>query len=149
MPRTRQFTIKQKLQGIIMLTVATALAVACGALLAGEVVTVRAAMQSRLRLLAGVIAANSTAALSFHDAGGAAELLQGLRAQPAVIAAALYSGDRQVFASYRRPGSVWAEFPASALSDRCVFEAERLVVFQSVVLEGQGVGTVFLASDLE
>jgi hypothetical protein len=79
MPRLGPLSIKQKLQGIIMLTVATALAVACGALLADEVVTVRDAMKSRLQLLAGMIAANSTAALSFHDAGSAAELLQGLR----------------------------------------------------------------------
>ena len=41
MPRLGQLSIKQKLQGIIMLTVATALAVACGALLADEAVTVR------------------------------------------------------------------------------------------------------------
>src|ERR1700693_6036374 len=99
MVRLAQLSMKQKLQGIIMLTVATALVVACSALLAHEVVTVRGSMKSRLQLLAGMIAANSTAALSFHDGAGAGELLQGLRAQPAVIAAALYSGQREVFAS--------------------------------------------------
>jgi signal transduction histidine kinase/ActR/RegA family two-component response regulator len=149
MPGFGPLSIKQKLQGIIMLTVATALAVACGALLADEVVTVRDAMKSRLQLLAGMIAANSTAALSFHDAGSAAELLQGLRAQPAVIAAALYSGDREVFASYQRPGTGPAELPSHVRADQCVFETGRLVAFRSVVLEGQVVGTVFLVSDLE
>ena len=104
MPGLGQLSIKQKLQGIIMLTVATALAVACGGLLADEAVTVRGAMKSRLQLLAEMIAVNSTAALSFHDAGSSRELLQGLRAQPAVIAAALYSGEREVIASYARPG---------------------------------------------
>ena len=132
-----------------MLTVATALAVACGALLADEAVTVRGAMKSRLQLLAEMIAVNSTATLSFHDAGSARELLQGLRAQPAVIAAALYSGDREVIASYERPGAVRAELPARVLADQCVFEGDRLVVFRSVVLEGQVLGTVYLASDLE
>ena len=145
-----QLSIRHKLQGIIMVTVATALVVACGALLADQVVTVRAAMKSRLQLLASMIAANSTAALTFHDAGSAGELLQGLRAQPAVIGAALYS-DGAVFASYRRPGSALTELPVPVPvpADRCEFEAERLVVFQSVVLEGHVVGTVFLASDLE
>jgi len=149
MPGLGQLSIKQKLQGIIMLTVATALAVACSALLVDEAVTVRAAMKSRLQLLAGMIAANSTAALSFHDAGSAKELLQGLRAQPAVIAAALYLADREVFASYQRPGAVRTELPLRLRPDQCMFEAGRLVAFQTVVLDGQVVGTVFLASDLE
>ncbi|MCX6632259.1 MAG: ATP-binding protein [Candidatus Solibacter sp.] len=149
MPRLGQLSIKRKLQGIIMLTVATALVVACGALLAHEVVTVRESMKSRLELLAGMIAANSTAALSFHDSGSTGELLQSLRAQPAVIEAALYSGKREVFASYLRPGAPRAELPASVRADECVFEAGRLVAFHSVVLEGQVLGTVFLASDLE
>ena len=149
MRRPGQFSIKQKLQGIIMLTVATALAVACGALLTDEAVTIRGAMKSRLQLLAEMIAVNSTATLSFHDASGARELLQGLRAQPAVVAAALYSGDREAIASYVRPGAVRAELPERVLADQCVFEGDRLVVFRSVVLEGQMLGTVYLASDLE
>jgi signal transduction histidine kinase/CheY-like chemotaxis protein len=149
MPRLGPFSIKQKLQAIIMLTVAAALVVASSALLANEVVTVREAMKSRLELLAGMLAANSTAALSFRDGGGAGELLQGLRAQPAVIAAALYSGQREVFASYLRPGALRADLPSSVGADGCVFESGRLVVFRSVVLEGQVLGTVFLASDLE
>ena len=149
MRRPGQFSIKQKLQGIIMLTVATALAVACGALLTDEAVTIRGAMKSRLQLLAEMIAVNSTATLSFHDASGARELLQGLRAQPAVVAAALYSGDREAIASYLRPGAVRAELPERVLADQCVFEGDRLVVFRSVVLEGQMLGTVYLASDLE
>ena len=35
------------------------------------------------------------------------------------------------------------------LADQCEFEGDRLVVFRSVVLEGQVLGTVYLASDLE
>src|SRR4029078_9876958 len=85
----------------------------------------------------------------FHDAGSAKELLQGLRAQPAVIAAALYLADREVFASYQRPGAVRTELPLRLRPDQCMFEAGRLVAFRTVVLDGQVVGTVFLASDLE
>ena len=141
--------MKQKLQAIIMLTVAAALVVACGALLAHEWVMVRRSMKSRLELTAGMIAANSTAALSFHDGGSAGELLQGLRTQPAIIAAVLYMGKRDVFASYLRPGALPAELPSGVRADECVFTGDRLVVFRSVVLEGQVLGTVFLAGDLE
>jgi hypothetical protein len=52
MLRLGQLSIKRKLQGIIMLTVAAALLVACGALLVHEVVAVRGSMKSRLELLA-------------------------------------------------------------------------------------------------
>ena len=149
MPRLSQLPMKHKLQAIIMLTVATALVVACGALLAYEVIAVRGSMKSRLELLAGMIAANSTAALSFHDGGSAGELLQSLRAQPAVVAAGLYSERQGVFASYLRTGASPRELPAGVRADQCVFEGGRLVVFRAVVLEGQVLGTVFLASDLE
>src|SRR6476646_3463251 len=51
--------------------------------------------------------------------------------------------------SYGRPGTVRAELPERVLADQCEFEGDRLVVFRSVVLEGQVLGWVYLASDLE
>jgi signal transduction histidine kinase/ActR/RegA family two-component response regulator len=144
----RTLPMKRQLQGIIMLTVATALFVASSALLAHGVVTWRASMQSHLRLLAGMIAVNSTAAISFDDRSSATEILAGLREQPAVIGAALYTAERGTFATYLRHGATPRDLPSAPLPDRCVFLKDRLIVFRTVVLGGQPIGTAFLASDL-
>ena len=101
----RRFSIGQKLQAIIMLTVGLALVLACCVLLGGEIGHLRNSMKTAAGILAEMIGENSTAALSFNDRIGAAELLQGLRAQPSITAACIYSADGQIFASYTRGGT--------------------------------------------
>src|SRR5690242_8604627 len=98
-----RLSIKRKLQGIIMLTVAASLLLVCGVLLASSLIETRLAMESELELLARMTAQNSTAALSFSDRKSAHELLQGLRHQRSLVAGFLYSSDGSVFASYFRP----------------------------------------------
>ncbi|HXB73010.1 MAG TPA: ATP-binding protein [Candidatus Acidoferrales bacterium] len=147
MHRLRNLSIKHKLQAIIMSTVVAALLVASAAQLVSEAFGLRDSMKAGSHMLAGMIGENSTAALSFGDRNSAYELLQGLKAQPSVIAAAIYSADGRVFASYARArGS--EIIPAGAGADRGAFENGRLIVVHSVVLNGQALGTVYISSDL-
>ena len=48
-------------------------------------------MSRDLETLADVLARNSTAALTFHDAGAARDVLQALRAEPGITAACIYT----------------------------------------------------------
>jgi len=140
-------SIRHKLQAIIMSTVVAALLLASAAQLAFETYRLRGSMKAELQMLAGMIGENSTAALSFGDPDAALELLQGLKAQPSVMAAAIYSANGLVFASYARAtGS--ETIPAGAGADRGAFENGRLIVVHSVVLHGQPLGRVYLSSDL-
>src|SRR5450432_261169 len=147
MPILGNLSIRHKLQAIIMSTVVAALLLASAAQLAFETYRLRGSMKAELQMLAGMIGENSTAALSFGDPDAALELLQGLKAQPSVMAAAIYSANGLVFASYARAtGS--ETIPAGAGADRGAFENGRLIVVHSVVLHGQPLGRVYLSSDL-
>ena len=56
----RKLSLKQKLQAIIMMTVAAALLLASAALLTNEIVRLRESMDGNLRLLAEIINHEST-----------------------------------------------------------------------------------------
>src|SRR5437667_11051695 len=101
----RKLSLKQKLQAIIMMTVAAALLLASAVLLTNEFVRLPESMDGNLRLLAEIIGEHSTAALTFGDEKAANELLQGLRTQPTIIAAAIYAREGNMLGSYLRPGS--------------------------------------------
>jgi two-component system, sensor histidine kinase and response regulator len=143
----RELPIRDKLRLVVMLAASGAVVAACGTLLAYEEITFRADMRNDLGVLAEMSGSNSTAALSFNDRQAAGELLSGFRAKRHIESAILYSTDGAVFAAYRRdPGS---KDPAPHLRpDGSWFEDGQLVLFKQILLRGQPIGTVYLASDL-
>jgi two-component system, sensor histidine kinase and response regulator len=144
----RDLSIRRKLTLIVMITTCTAILLACGAFFGFDIHTLRQSRAHDLDTLAEVLGSNSTAALTFNDPAAAREVLQSLSAKEHITAAALYRSDGVIFARYVRDsaGPPFA-FPA-AEADVTRFEAKRLVVFQTVLLDGHRAGTVFLASDL-
>jgi signal transduction histidine kinase/DNA-binding response OmpR family regulator len=144
----RGFSIGQKLQAIIMLTVGVALLLACCALLWREISHLRHSMRTAVLILAEMVAENSTAALSFDDRAGANEVLQGLKAQPFITAACIYSADGQPFSSYVRGGARRHFPPLAKTPDKVSFEGDHLIVVHSVVMDGKALGVVYLESDL-
>src|SRR5580698_2046031 len=85
--------IKYKLRHITMVTVGTALMVACTAVVAYDQVSFRDSMRNDLATLAEILGSNSTAMLSFGDQKSADELLSGLTAKPHITAAYIFSVD--------------------------------------------------------
>jgi signal transduction histidine kinase/DNA-binding response OmpR family regulator len=124
-----------------------ALVAACGTLLTYEDITFRADLRSDLGVLAQMFGSNSTAALSFNDRQTAGELLSGFRAKRHIVSAILYSADGAMFAEYRRDQGTSVPVPRLR-ADGSWFENGQLVLFKQVVLRGQRIGTVYLASDL-
>src|ERR1051326_884770 len=131
----QNFSIKRKLQIIIMLTVGAALVLACCAFLVFDLVSFRTSMRNDLQTLAEVIGSNSTAALTFNDQKAAEELLSGLRAKQHIVGACLYSSDGRLFASYRRFGKREVPAPLHAESDSSAFSNGHLTLFRRVALE--------------
>ncbi len=144
-----KLSLKHKLHAIIMLTVSTALVLACSALVAYEYTGLRSSMKSDLEILAQMIGSNSSAALMFSDQRSAWELLQGLKAEPRIAAVCIYSSDGNVFATYVRPDVARIFSPPKPTSDRSSFKQARLTVFHAVILDNQPIGTVYLEADLE
>ena len=140
-------TIKRKLTLIIMLTCSVALVLACAAILVFEHAGTRQILKHNTQVMANVIGANSSAALSFKDQNAAKETLGALRAEPYVISACLYTHDGQVFATYFREGSVPMPPPAVG-EEGLTFGDTTLNLFHKITLEGDIVGTVLIQSDL-
>ena len=147
--RYRNLPIKHKLRLLIMATVGSALMLACAALLVYDQIAARESMRNDLDVLAEIFSANSTAALSFNDSQTAEELLSALQAKEHVVFASLFRPDGTVFAKYRREGTPAGQIMTPPPADRTWFEGDRLIVFKSVWLKGQKIGTVCLKSDLE
>jgi two-component system, sensor histidine kinase len=141
----RYFSIKRKLQLLVMLVVAAALALVFGFSLASDLVAFRKSLQSDLLTLAQIIGQTSSGSLSFNDPKAAADILGSLRAKPHLISACIFSPDRKPFARYDR--GTQTPLPAVPVRDVSFQEGDRLIVFHGILLDGQLIGTVYLESD--
>jgi signal transduction histidine kinase len=79
MRRLMNMSIRRKLTLLMLLTSVVALLLACGSFLTYDVATFRRKLALELSVLADVIGSNSTAALTFDDAGAARDALGALR----------------------------------------------------------------------
>jgi PAS domain S-box-containing protein len=140
-------TIKRKLMLIIMLTCSVTLLLACAAILFFEHAGTKQVLKHNTQVMANVIGANSSAALSFKDQNAAKETLSALRAEPYVLSACLYTHDGKVFATYYREGSKVTP-PPPVGEEGLTFGATTLNLFHQIRLEGDVVGTVLIQSDL-
>jgi signal transduction histidine kinase/CheY-like chemotaxis protein len=144
----RNLSLRLKLRLVIMVTVTLALLCACAAVLAYDRMVARNSMRNDLDLLAEMLGANSTAALSFNDASVAAEILSTLRAKPHIVAADIFAAGGHPLARYRRASEPAAAVPSMG-SDGAWFQAGRLILFKTIGLDGVKIGTIYLESDLE
>jgi signal transduction histidine kinase/CheY-like chemotaxis protein len=94
-----------------------------------------------------MVANNSTAALTFGDPDAAAEALAVLREHTQVRKAGIYAGDGQLFAIYSDGET--SGFPTEAPGAGVTFRNDRLVVAETVVLEGEKLGAVYVESAMD
>ncbi len=145
----KDISIKHKLRVIITSTSITVLLVSSLTFLAYDLSVFRRSMTNDLTILADVVGANITAALTFKDPGSAREILQGLKAQPNIIAARIYSAEGKVFAEYVRDGGS-GELPALAPgTEQASFGSDKLKLSHRILLDGQLIGTIYLETDLQ
>jgi signal transduction histidine kinase len=142
----KNIPIQRKLMVIIMMTTVAALALMQSVFFVFEYFTFREATLRQLSTAGEVIAANSTAALAFDNQDDARETLGALKAEPHVIAGALYDEDGGLFAKYP------ADLPAASLptvpgTPGYHFQKLFLTVFQPVVQGNRQLGTLYLKLD--
>src|SRR2546422_7387531 len=106
----RDWPIKQKLTAMLLLISGLVLLLTCAAFVTYQVVAFRQTTLKTLSTLGRVIAANSTASLAFANQADANEILSALKAEPHVVAAALYDKDGRLFSRYP------ADLPRDSLS---------------------------------
>jgi signal transduction histidine kinase/CheY-like chemotaxis protein len=94
---------------------------------------------------AEVVARASAPALAFNDRRTAADDLSVLKSRARILAAALYTVDGELFATYTQPG-VQVTFPEHPSPNTYTIEDDHLVLFRRVVENGEPIGTVYLRS---
>jgi PAS domain S-box-containing protein len=144
----QSFPIKRKLMAVMMLTSSAALLLSCVGFVGFQLLGYIQNEKQNLATLGDVIAANSTAALSFGDKSSAEDTLRGLKAEPSILNACLYGRDGTLFATYSRDGSDQSCPPGIPRGGSETSEYNRLTLSRSVVLNGQNIGTLWLQADL-
>ncbi|MGH8058532.1 MAG: CHASE sensor domain-containing protein, partial [Candidatus Entotheonellia bacterium] len=131
----RDVSIKRKLTTIIMLTSGAALLLACAAFVTYDLIIFRQSMTRNLTVLADIIGANSTAALSFHDQTSAEETLAALSAEQHIVAASIFTKDGVRFATFLRNDQKGALSLPGPQGDSHAFGRDHLVLFRQIWLD--------------
>ena len=149
-PEMGRYSIRTKLLTINFVTIGTVLFLLTIILQGIGFVSGRAVMVEDMRTQVSMIASNSTAALVFNDPRAANEILSALRASPMVRRAALFTLDRQVFASYQRDTAEAGPMIFSTENENGhAFALSYLDIFQNVFMDNQRVGTLYLRADMK
>ncbi len=143
----RNASIKQKLEAIILVTVAAVLLLSLSLFMALELVSARDEASTRLRALANVLGANSSAAISFKDNYTAEEILATLSSQQDILWAAIEDKDNVALAEYRAPqleavGDVVKELTTTP----ALFS--NVQVKEPILLDGELIGHFHIMSDM-
>ncbi len=144
----RNLSVRHKLRLVIMVTVTAALLCAGAAVLTYDRFAARDSMRNDLEVMAEMLGANSTAALTFNDPRVGAEILSTLRAKRQIVAAKILAAGGRPLAGYRRLSAPPSAMPVTR-ADGAWFEPQRLILFKSVAMDGAQLGTVYLESDLD
>jgi signal transduction histidine kinase len=139
--------IRRTLMRMIFISSGAVLAVTTTAFCAYEFLTFRQSSVQQLEILSRAIASNSTAALAFDNADDAAVVLEAFKADPHIVAAALYDAQGKPFATYPR-GLAAQRFPARPGALGYSFGRTELIGFQPVAEGSRPLGTLFVESDL-
>lgn len=147
MKQIADYTIRGKLTLIVMLTTGVALLLAVLAMGGFDLLNFRNQMRKDAVAVAGIIANNSTAALTFNDAKSAQEILDALKADTHLGSAIIWTAKAEPLARYQRPDWKWQTSPPTAASGG-EFTRYALEVVQPVWLNGERLGTVTLQNDV-
>jgi diguanylate cyclase (GGDEF)-like protein len=140
----RDTPIKRKLIVISLLSSGVALLLAWGGFVAYELGAYREATLNQVTSVAGVIAANSSSALSFEDPEAAQQTLSALRAERMVVAACIYRADERLFAAYYNDGR--QQLCAERRQPEAEGPRDGLDVSLPIFAEGDALGTIVIRS---
>ena len=141
-------SIRQKLQGIVMVTSAAALLVASVVFTLYDRSTFVRAKTQDLSASAKMVGSNSTAALSFGDAKAAREILAALQAKQNVIKACTYDKEGGLFASYNRDAALFDCSASPWQAQASAISRQNMALLQPITLNGESIGTIVIEADL-
>ena len=141
-------SIRGKLLVVVATTALLALLIAGAALITYDLRTYERSRVSELDTLADVLAAAAAPALAFGDVKDAQETLATLRAQPSILAGALYAPDGKMFAAYA-PHRLGTGQPRPATPRSHAIRGDEIALVRPVVEKTERVGTLYLVARYE
>ena len=144
----RQTSIKAKLTLLTMFTSGVALLISITLLGFNDVRAFRNSMVRDLQTLANVIGASATSALDFDDEAAAAKTLAPLEHKATILAAAIYTKDDKVLATYLRREQPATSHPPARGADGYRSANGQLLVFQPIQRGADRLGTIFFLADM-
>ncbi len=140
--------IRTKLRWILGVSVTLAVLMVSLVMTVYDHYSFRARLSRELEITAEVFGSTCAAALMFDDHTVAGEILQSLRANPAIVEACLYDKGGKLFANFSRDIAREPE-PTENGQPRTVFDATGMDVYRTVAFDGDRVGTIHLRKSLE
>jgi len=147
MPILPDASIRHQLRFIVMATVGLALLMASAAFVSYEFLSYRRSILRELNVMADLVEASASAALTFEDATLASQALQPLAGNKDVVAAALFSETGAKLAEIRKEGGA-APPPAHPGPDGQVIHGSHILMVRTLELKGRRIGTLYLRADL-
>ena len=140
-------SIRRKQMLIISVISTIALLLSCAVFVAYDVVNFRKDLVKKISVLSEAIGNNCSATIEYNDPKTAEDVLSALRAEPAITSACIYDRKGSVFATYHRRGTAAiAPPPPQAVGHE--FKENALYLFHPISQQGEMIGTIFVASDL-
>ncbi len=138
-------SIRTKLVAAVMTTTLAALLVSIAIIIGYDLRSYHRMLTNDLATQAELVGHMTSAALTFDDPRLANENLALLRTRPQVRAAAIYDANGDLFASYQAAGETRAM--PGVLSGAPGTDGDDLVIHQSIVENGDTLGTVYLRAE--
>ena len=148
----RRLSVGSKLTATAVVTSGVALIAAAAAFATYDYVNSRARLVRDVTLLADIVGANSTGALTFKDVAAAEETLGTMAVNPHILDAQLFTGDGTRLSTYMRAGLTWGrDLPQDAILSphqrAARFEQNHLRVVRPISLGGAVIGAIEVESD--
>jgi signal transduction histidine kinase/CheY-like chemotaxis protein len=147
--RVRSWPLRRKLIANSMITSSIALLLAGVLLIFFELQHARSDIANELTSIGEMLGNNSSAPLIFNDRQAAERTVSALRAMRRVAVAGVMRPEGEWFATYVRSDVRNARLPAQPSSDGYRFEGSDIVLFRTLMVDGEKIGTVYLRSDME
>jgi signal transduction histidine kinase/ActR/RegA family two-component response regulator len=134
---------------VFVRTTAISLCLAAVAMSLVDMTTYRDARASQLSTEAGILALATAPALAFDDPAAAQRSLGALRAHAALLAAALYTPDGSLYASYVKPGQPAPPAKLASFSNSVSLLQDEMRLSQPIAENGESLGTIYLRARLD
>jgi diguanylate cyclase (GGDEF)-like protein len=144
----RNLSVRRQITLVIMIIVTVTLLVSSVAFITSDRLYTQKNVGNSLRMMADMIAANSSAAILFGDSASAAETLGFLGSQNNIEAGVIYDAEHEVFARYNRNGIVGQQPAPPDTADNLLYWGDHIELFRTITYQGEKIGSIYLRSDL-